>query len=97
MAAVLTVTCVCWLFLISWVPWIIKIFFRSYGSNLPVWYSIFQQHVLTLNVVLNPVIYTLTNQSFKEVVKKRVLGKVQSVFCRVAGGGTGTNLQMPKL
>ena len=99
MAAVtlLTVTCVCWLFLISWLPWIIKIFFRAYGSNLPVWYSIFQQHVLTLNVVLNPVIYTLTNQSFKEVVKKRVLGPVQSVFCRVTGGGTGTNLQMPKL
>ena len=97
MTAVLTVTCVCWLFLISWLPWILKIFFRSYGANLPVWYYIFQQHVLTLNVVLNPVIYTLTNQSFKEVVKKRVLGKIQAVFCRVTREEADTNLQMPKL
>ena len=95
MRAVLTVTCVCWLFLISWLPWIVKIFYKSYGAELPAWYFIFQAHVLTLNVILNPVIYTLTNRSFQAVVKKRVLGKVWSVCCRKSGEN-GINLQMQR-
>ena len=88
MTAVLTVTCVCWLFLISWIPYIVKIFCRTYGTNLPIWFFIFQAHFLSLNLVLNPIIYTLTNKSFKTVVKKKVLGKVLYVVrgaCGVSG------------
>ena len=83
MTAVLTVTCVCWLFMISWLPWIIVILCESYyGVDLPIWFSIFQQHLLGFNVVFNPVIYTLTNKSFKAVLKKKVYGPILSAVSR---------------
>lgn len=82
MTAVMTVTCVCWLFLVSWLPYIFKIFCRTYSVDLPIGFFIFQAQFFALNLALNPVIYTLTNKSFKAVVEKRVLGKVLSVFGR---------------
>jgi hypothetical protein len=84
MRAVLTVTCVCWLFMISWLPWMIRILCGSWSISLPDWYFIFQAHVLTLNVVFNPIIYTFTCKSFKDVVKKRVFGSVISAVSRIS-------------
>jgi hypothetical protein len=84
MRAVLTVTCVCWLFIFSWLPWLIKVLCGSSDVDLPDWYFIFQAHILTLNVVFNPIIYTYTCKSFREVLKNRVFGTILSALSRIS-------------
>ena len=76
MKAVVTVNVVCWLFIFSWSPFVVRILCDATGVPLPVWFFIFQAHFLSLNIVLNPIIYILTNRSFRDVVKKRVFGVI---------------------
>ena len=72
--ALKTVTCVCWVFIMSWIPYAVRILAKAQSVQLPKWFFIFQQHVFRLNVVLNPMIYTSTNRSFKACVQEHVLG-----------------------
>ena len=74
--ALVTVTCICWVFIISWIPYAVRVMAETQSAQLPKWFFIFQAHVLRLNVVMNPIIYTCTIRSFKACVKERVLGKI---------------------
>ena len=83
--AVITVGCVCWMFIISWIPYTVRILAQGQSVILPKWFYIFQAHVLRLNVVMNPIIYTCTNRSLKTCVKERILGKIIKSFRKPAG------------
>ena len=83
--ALITVGCVCWMFIISWIPYTVRILAQGQSVILPKWFYIFQAHVLRLNVVMNPIIYTCTNRSFKTCVKERILGKIFKSFRKPAG------------
>ena len=83
--ALITVGCVCWMFIISWIPYTVRILAQGQSVILPKWFYIFQTHVLRLNVVMNPIIYTCTNRSFKTCVKERILGKIFKSFRKPAG------------
>ena len=74
--ALITVACICWVFIISWIPYTVIILAEAQSSHLPKWFFIFQAHVLRLHVAMNPIIYTCTNRSFKTCVKVHVLGRV---------------------
>ena len=76
MRAVITVNIVCWLFLFSWSPYVVRIVCDASSVPLPIWFFIFQAHFLSLNIVFNPIIYTLTNKSFRHAVNQRVFGVV---------------------
>ena len=69
---VYTVSMVCLLFIVSWCPYIVRVTADAVGAPFPVWFHIFQIHLLSLNVALNPVIYTITSKSFREVVMSKV-------------------------
>ena len=81
MKAVLMVSLVCWLFLFSWSPYMVKVVCDAFGVDLPLWFFIFQAHFLSLNLVFNPIIYTFTNRSFREAIKKRMFRALGSFKC----------------
>ena len=69
--AVLTVSCISWLFLLSVSPVVVRIFLVNMGYTvLPDWYLVLQKQMFWLNVTFNPVCYTVTNRHFKEYIMK---------------------------
>lgn len=79
--AVLMVCLVCWVFLFSWSPYVVKVICDAFKVDLPRWFFIFQAHFLSLNIVSNPIIYTITNTSIREAVEMRVFRVLGSFRC----------------
>ena len=90
-AAVITISCICWIFVISWVPgsrdphrpitisWVPGLVMIALKVNITSWFYIFQYGILSVNVVLNPVIYTITNKGFREFLTQKTF-KVLKLF-----------------
>ena len=70
--ALVTITIICWTFVISWLPFVIKVILTSAMDTVPPWIYVFQIEMLGLNVTLNPVIYTLTNRRFRDFLVRTV-------------------------
>ena len=94
--ALITVTCVCWVFIVSWIPYAVRILAEAQSTDLPKWFFIFQPHVLRLNVVMNPIIYTCTNRSFKTCVKEQVLGKIFKSFGKPVGNKKSSSFELTR-
>ena len=62
---IITILCVCWTFLLSYVPVLVGLVLRSLHTHLPPWYNILFNQVTSIDIVANPFIYTLTNSNFR--------------------------------
>ena len=72
--AILTVSCVAWVFVFSTTPTMIRVMLQSRQVPVPLWLYLFGHQMLFMNAISNPVIYTVTNRGFREFMA-RILTK----------------------
>ena len=66
--AVLTISLICWVYIASVTP-IAVVTILKFIVGVPGWAVVFSQYAIALNVIANPVIYTMTNRRFANFVK----------------------------
>ena len=66
---IITISSICWGFILSYIPRYIDLCFDVFSIRYPAWFEIFQIYMLSINVIMNPMIYTITNDKFREYVK----------------------------
>ena len=76
MKAITTVSIVCLVFLFSWTPFVVRVIAEGLKFALPSWFFVFQAHFLLLSVAFNPIIYTVTNRSFRDILRTKVFGVI---------------------
>ena len=62
-AAVITVSCICWIFIGSYIPFFIRIV-----VNVPQLFN----PIVSINYIANPIVYTITNYRFRCFIKKMI-------------------------
>ena len=73
-SAVVTTSCICWAYLLSYMPFMLREVI--WATNIqPGWYGIFYSYMLTINSIVNPIIYTITNVRFRNYMLKIFLLK----------------------
>ena len=68
--AVITVSCICWLFLVSIAPLNIIAILDGAKFDIPVWARHIANKLVNLNVAGNPIIYTAIHSGFRKCIKK---------------------------
>ena len=68
--AVLTTSCVAWVFIISVVPVMVRNVLSLFNIGMPSWYTVMAIQLYSLNIACNPLIYTVTNLRFRNYLKK---------------------------
>ena len=64
-SAVITISSICLAYLLSYTPFMLcEVLW--YRNIQPGWYGMFYSYMLTLNTIVNPIIYTLTNVKFRD-------------------------------
>ena len=63
-AAVITISSICWAYLLSYTPFMLCEILWLHSP--PSWYGLFYSYMLTINSIVNPVIYTITNSKFRD-------------------------------
>ena len=76
----ITISLVCWVFVLSYLPTILIACFIGAHFKPPGWFSVLCVSVLSLNIAANPLVYTATNKSFRESVFPRM--KLRDRFLR---------------
>ena len=71
--AMITVSSICWVFIMSWIPYIVRVGASITHQELPGWFVIVQHDFNILSVTLNPVIYTITDRRFRMFIKRRLM------------------------
>ena len=66
--AAVTILSICSVFIVSYFPFVI-FYILSKAKAAPMWLPTFCQFSISLNVILNPVIYTMTNKRFGRFIK----------------------------
>ena len=70
--ALVTVSAICWVFVLSWMPYLVRIMTMLLSSKgLPPWFYTLQYNLNILSLTLNPIIYTLTNRKFRKFLNRR--------------------------
>lgn len=69
--ALLTVNAICWVFVLSWAPYIVRAIMAAMGIKLPLWFYTLQYSLNILSLTLNPVIYSITNRRFRTFLLRR--------------------------
>lgn len=64
-SAVTMVACICWAFIFSWVPYLTIWTCKFMGLDVPPVYRSIAEHTITINAIINPFIYTATNNTFR--------------------------------
>ena len=79
--ALFTISLVAWTFVLSVTPANTRVWlaFLAPTTPQPIWFEIMCLEFLFMNSILNPVIYTLTNRTFRRFLKKLVCGRTQTV------------------
>ena len=80
--ALVTTTIVTSLFLVSWIPTLIRYFMASWPSRLiipPAYLDKAMTITFSLGCWLNPIIYTVINQGFRDFVRGRIRGTINSL------------------
>ena len=68
--AVITISLVCWVYIISYIPTAVQISLLSPHHPPSTWLSLFATYTFSLNIIANPFIYTLTNNRFNRFMKQ---------------------------
>ena len=78
--ALVTVSAICWVFVLSWLPYLIRIMAMMLSTKkLPLWFFTVQYNLNILSLTLNPIIYTLTNRKFRKFLNRRIMRLKQAV------------------
>jgi len=77
--AVLTISLVCWTFVLSYAPLMALYLPGVDGSQLPGWYQVIASNSPSINLIVNPVIYTFTNKRFAKFMKGLMRGKITAL------------------
>ena len=67
--AVVTISMVCWTFVLSYAPLLVYYSIALSGYGLPGWFGIVSSYTVSINNIVNPVIYTFTNKRFAVFMK----------------------------
>ena len=67
-----TVLVICWVFIISWIPYVIRTIMTIRRSNLPLWFYTIQCNLNILSLAPNPFVYTATNHSFRKFCYRKL-------------------------
>ena len=93
----LTLSAIVWVFLGSYVCVIVNLvlgFLHTFETQQAPWFDLMMVYFMSLNVIINPVIYVLTNRRFRQFIFSRI-------FCRsvqaVSSQGTGTGSRVNQL
>ena len=70
--AIVTVSLICWVFILSWMPYIVRAL-MALSRPLPSWFYIVQYKLNILSLTLNPIIYTFTNRKFRIFIQRRLM------------------------
>lgn len=65
---VLTLTSICWTFIISYGPVTIDMVLYMLDFRTPTWFQVLIVYTLSVNVTANPIIYTMRNSRFRRYV-----------------------------
>ena len=65
-AAVITISCICWAYLLSYAPVILL----DVVIDQQDWTKTFSYYMLSINSIVNPIIYTITNVRFRRFMLK---------------------------
>ena len=71
--AIITISSICWLFVLSWIPYIVHVYMTIIRKEISHWFYLCQYNVNILSLSLNPLIYTLTNRRLRRFMKQRVV------------------------
>ena len=90
--ALLTTSIVSWTFFLSVTPANTRVWiaFLAPTTPQPVWFKLIGQVSLFVNAILNPVIYTLTNRTFRGFLARLVCGRTNIVGVSQSQGGQPT-------
>ena len=72
---VLTVSLICFIFVTSWLPLGVSKIVLLFGGRVSRWVEIFQVEFLSANIVLNPLIFWVTNRRFRRFFSEIVIVK----------------------
>lgn len=78
----LTLSAVVWVFLGSYSCVIVNLvlgFVHTFETQQAPWFDLLMVYFLSINVVLNPVVYVLTNRRFRQFVLSRICVTIQAV------------------
>ena len=78
----LTLSAVVWVFLGSYSCVIVNLvlgFVHTFETQQAPWFDLLMVYFLSINVVLNPVVYVLTNRRFRQFILSRLCGTVQAI------------------
>ena len=78
--AITTVSAICFIFIISWIPYIIRVTAAITLIKLPSWFHNTQQNFNMLSVTLNPVVYTIIDRRFRRFVIRRFLKFKRKIY-----------------
>ena len=97
MNTIITISCVCWAFIISYIPTFIVVVMKTIDPYLiPRWFEIIQLYGLSINTTVNFFIYIKTNKRFQNFVKclwgKKGVVNVRGSVSDDAGRKTGERL-----
>ena len=63
---IIIISSICWGFILSYVPFFVILCLEVFNFNYPGWCELLKSYMLSINVIINPIIYTLTNNRFRE-------------------------------
>ena len=73
-----TISTVCWIFVASYLPTIFIFFLPVAGvTDIPQWVNCMSMYAVSFNLILNPVIYSLSNNKFAVFVKLFFTGRLK--------------------
>lgn len=91
--AVVTISLVCWIFVLSYAPLLPLYFPGVTGGKLPGWYQLIASNTVTINLIVNPIIYTFTNKRFAGFMKGLVQGKITALMSLAGKGDARSSSQ----
>ena len=68
-ATAITISSICWGFILSYCPTLIIYCLVFAGAKIPIWFHIFQNYARAINIVVNPLIYSITNACFRRYLR----------------------------
>ena len=66
---VISLSCVCWMFVLGYIPYTTVQHLNANRVPLPAWINIMAQYLISVNAVCNPLIFLNTNTGFRKWVK----------------------------
>ena len=63
--------CICWAFSLSYTPFFIISLLKLFNIRGPFWLDIVGVYMTSINVIVNPVVYTIKNREFRRFIESR--------------------------